>query len=54
MPQTERTSELIERARHVRMTPEERRAQRRSLIRGLSDRPISDAEICEVLPGLTD
>lgn len=36
MAQSVRTGELIERARHLKMTPAQRRAQRVSLVVGLS------------------
>ena len=55
MPQSKKLDKLIERARGVKMSPQAARANRRSLIRGLSGNPdLTDERIGEVLPELRD
>ena len=55
MPDHDSLRELADRARQVEMTSEDRRAQRRSLIRGLSGNPeLTDEKITKVLPELKD
>lgn len=55
MPQSEKLDDLIERARGHKMSPQEARANRRSLIRGLSgDSDLTDEKIGEMRPELRD
>lgn len=55
MPNQDSMRELVDRARLMEMSPADRRAQRRSLIRGLSGNPeLTDEKITKVLPELKD